>query len=545
MLNQISNCQEGEDEAKRKIRIHQTEVKVTYKDSANKFRKVEVQEPYPDSEHKVLLLVGESGAGKSTLINMIWNYIIGLCWVDDFRCKLIDDAIEDQNQAHTQTDWITAFTIHHDPKYPRAEYTLTIIDTPGFSSGLQRDREITNRIRHFINACGLMGIDRLDAVGFVVNSASPRLTIHQMHSFGSILSLFGHDVVNNIFMLLTFADGQKPQVLSSIGEAQVPYKEYIKFNNCALFVDQDTNDKDKDLLNATFWRMSFSSFKHLMKELGATQPVDLNLFRKVLKKRHVFQEIAEKMQRKIRRGVHKLEKLKTKKKRLEALNSKIEQNKRHTYEVKREIKNTSRTKPGQWTSTCEICKITCCSDCSHSDNKDKGKCGVMEHGRCTFYPKKCAWCSHKNNPFVITVDTNYVKETSLEMKMKYEKAEEKSQIVEQEIEEIQDDFEDIQRDTEDLLQQVRKTQETLARTALRPRMTNDTEYIDMLIINEQLSKEELGKDQRLVYLCDAKEKAMHLNEMLENDFDPFKNYKLNRNEPVRNPCEVIYSQITQ
>ena len=128
----MANCQEGEDEAKRNIRIHQTEVKVTYKDSTNKFRKVEVQEPYPHSEHKVLLLVGESGAGKSTLINMIWNYIIGLCWVDDFRCKLIDDAIEDQNQAHTQTDWITAYTIHHDPKCPRAEYTLTIIDTPGF-----------------------------------------------------------------------------------------------------------------------------------------------------------------------------------------------------------------------------------------------------------------------------------------------------------------------------------------------------------------------------------------------------------------------------
>ena len=38
----MANCQEDEDEAKRKIRIHQTEVKVTYKDSANKFRKVEV-----------------------------------------------------------------------------------------------------------------------------------------------------------------------------------------------------------------------------------------------------------------------------------------------------------------------------------------------------------------------------------------------------------------------------------------------------------------------------------------------------------------------
>ena len=177
-------------------------------------------------------------------------------------------------------------------------------------------------------------------------------------------------------------------------------------------------------------------------------------------------------------------------------------------------------------------------------NSEKGKCGVMEHGQCTFCPKRCAWWLHKNKPFVITVETKYVKETSLEMKMKYEKAEEKSQIVEQEIDEIQDDFEDIQKDTEDLLQRVKKSQETLARTALQPRMTNDTEYINMLIINEQLSKDELGKDQRLVYLYDAKEKAMHLNEMLENDFDPFKNYKLNRNEPVADPCEVFNSKIS-
>ena len=49
-------------------------------------------------------------------------------------------------------------------------------------------------------------------------------------------------------------------------------------------------------------------------------------------------------------------------------------------------------------------------------------------------------------------------------------------------------------------------------------------YIEMLIKNELYNKEEPEKHQRLLQLSDAKEKAKYLNEMLENDFDPFKHY---------------------
>ena len=516
----MANSQEDEAEASTEIRIQQTEVKVTYEDSANKFRKVEVGTPRPDSEHKVLLLVGESGAGKSTLINGIWIYIKGLAWNDNLRFKLIKDVTEDQNQAHSQTDWITAYTIHLDP-HSRAEYTLTIIDTPGFSSGLQRDSEIANMFRHFFNACNGMGIDKLDAVGFVVNSALPRLTVHQIHSFDSILSLFGNDVANSIFMLLTFADGQKPRVLSSIDEASVPYKTYIKINNCALFVGKIINESEEDI-NEIFWGMTFSGLKYLLDQLGSTQPVDLNLFRKVLKERHVLREIADKLRQKIQKGLKKLEKLKAEEKRLEMIESKVELNKRHTYVLKQETKNVIWAKPGQVTNYCERCNITCCSNCFYSDDNDKMKCSVMENEQCTFCPRKCAWLFHKNKPFVVTVHAEDVIQTSEEMKNKYEKAEAKRRIVRQDITELREEFEEIQMDTEALMQQARTSQDTLDRTALRPRVTSDVEYIEMLIRNELLSQEENGKHDRLLQLSDAKVKAKYLSEMLENDFDPFK-----------------------
>ena len=79
------------------------------------------------------------------------------------------------------------------------------------------------QIKEFFETKGSCGIDRLDAVGFVVQSSQSRLTQTQCYIYDSILSIFGKDIEKNIFLLCTFLDNDKPQVLSSILEANIPY----------------------------------------------------------------------------------------------------------------------------------------------------------------------------------------------------------------------------------------------------------------------------------------------------------------------------------
>ena len=75
----------------------------------------------------VLLVVGATGSGKTTLINFMVNHLFGIKFEDSYRFKLIHES-DNPNQAHSQTQQVTAYRLnHHDiMKFP---HTLTIIDT--------------------------------------------------------------------------------------------------------------------------------------------------------------------------------------------------------------------------------------------------------------------------------------------------------------------------------------------------------------------------------------------------------------------------------
>ena len=197
---------------------------------------------------KVVMVVGETGSGKTTFINAMFNFLCGVEIEDNFRFKLIEES-KTKSQAHSQTRAITAYTVHHQPWF-KTSFPITIIDTPGFgdTGGIQRDIEITQQIRRFFTSLGTKGIDTLDAVAFVATASSARLTPTQQYIFDSVLSLFGKDIANNIFMMLTFANSKpkpKPVVLGAIKAAKIPYKKYFKFNNTTIYGDE-TKERDND-----------------------------------------------------------------------------------------------------------------------------------------------------------------------------------------------------------------------------------------------------------------------------------------------------------
>ena len=214
---------------------------------------------------KVFMVVGATGAGKSTLVNGMVNYLLGVQWNDEFRFKIITEESK-ASQAHSQTQYITAYTFH-PMKGSAVPFAFTIIDTPGFvgTEGLESDKKITEQIKEFFSIAPPDGIDHLDGIGFVFPSSQPRLTPTQKYIFDSILSIFGNDVAKNIFMMITFADGQRPPILEAIKEANIPGggEMFFKFNNSALFAEN--KDSSEWSFDEMFWKMGLSSFGKFLK----------------------------------------------------------------------------------------------------------------------------------------------------------------------------------------------------------------------------------------------------------------------------------------
>lgn len=140
-----------------------------------------------------------------------------MIWEDDFRFQLTKQPETKISQAQCQTMFITAYTFY-PTESSRINNPLTIVDTPGFGDtrGIKQDYALIAQIKIFFSLSPPHGVDHIDAIGFVVKSASSRLTATQRYIINSIYSIFGKDMEQNIFLMVTFCDHAKPPVLEAI-----------------------------------------------------------------------------------------------------------------------------------------------------------------------------------------------------------------------------------------------------------------------------------------------------------------------------------------
>ena len=133
------------------------------------------------------------------------NYIYNVQFGDQFRLKLIKEQEKEGGQGVSQTDWVSAYFIKK-PKGSKIPYDLTVVDTPGFGDtrGIAQDKAIVKNIESFFNKV----LDSIDAVCFVVKATETRLSAAQHYIFNNVLNLWGKNMKNNIFILMTFADAE-------------------------------------------------------------------------------------------------------------------------------------------------------------------------------------------------------------------------------------------------------------------------------------------------------------------------------------------------
>ena len=489
----------------------------TFSLSGKMIRKVEIGEHPADKaiNHKVLMVMGATGAGKSTLINGMINYILGVEWKDDFRFKLIVDQVKSQTESVTTE--ITAYTIHHMDS-SNVKYSLTIIDTPGFgdTSGLKRDKEITQQIKHFFSLQDGNGIDHLDAIGFVTQSALVRLTPTQQYIFDSILSIFGNDVANNIFIMVTFCDGQMPPVIDAVKKANIPYSSYFKFNNSALYVNSSGSDPNSvDNFDEMFWRMGMASFMKFFTEFQKTQSVSLTLTRDVLENREKLEAAVQGLQRQMDACLGEMEVLRQEELILQKYEAQINANQDFTYTVDVPYYEAIPiTNPGEYVTNCLHCKITCHHPCGIPDDGDKWRCAAMDNGgsnsaRCERCDGKCSWRLHKNTGE--TLELRYKKDVRNfdDLKQKFDDASSKKKGSDKLIEGHARLLQKAHADLHALIEEARACLDILSRIALKPNPLTQVDYVQILIESEK-SQGKKGWQDRVNYLTKTKEQALML-----------------------------------
>ncbi|XP_071505965.1 uncharacterized protein [Diadema antillarum] len=499
--------------------------------------------------HLVVMVVGATGAGKSTLINGMVNYIFNVDWNDNFRFKII--AEEGENKAgrkvQSQTQMITSYTIN-PTKWSCFDFRLTIIDTPGFGDtrGIARDKAIVDQIREFFADSSLHHVDHINVIGFVAQASQARLTLTQKYVFDSVLALFGKDIEQNIMMLVTFADGQKPPLMDVIKEANIPCSNNIfKFNNSALFanktdVDQlsggkssndvvgrnvnDVEEGNADSLNNVFWKMGIQSMRRFFLALSQIEPKSLSLTQEVLKERQRLEAAIESLQPQIQIGFHKLDELQEEQRILEQHEEEIEANKDFTYVVDVQKSRKIDIK-GDYILKCSRCHFTCHYPCKITDYKDIARCCAMtEDGTCRVCPLRCPWAVHFHQNFKFDFYTEKETRTYAELESRYNDATGKKLAVGQVFKKHQEEFLSVQECVYRLISESHRSLKRLEEIAMRPNPLSTLDYVDILIEAEE-REAMAGWRKRVKALQEVRKAAEIQSQIGQANYNPFQQYQ--------------------
>ncbi|XP_030607797.1 uncharacterized protein LOC115795828 [Archocentrus centrarchus] len=469
---------------------------------------------------RTIMVLGATGAGKSTLINGMINYILGVKWEDYYRFKLVDED-QSKSQVHSQTSEVTVYKIHHQADFT-VPFSLTIVDTPGFGDtrGIKRDGEIVEQLRNLFSA--QHGVSEIDAVCFVAQASLARLTATQKYVFDSVLSIFGKDVAENIRILVTFADGQRPPVLEAINAAGVPCPKtknglpvHFKFNNSALFAnnkspeaDSVCDDDEEGSFDQMFWEMGTKSMKRFFDALNVIETKSLTMTKEVLRERNQLEISVENLQKQVKLGLAKLEEIKETSDKLKEHEAEISRNENFEFEVtvkKPDQVDISGT--GIYLTNCQQCHFTCHDNCAYANDADKIKCWAMgSNGYCTQCPGKCIWSVHFNQKYKWVYKEVKEKRTIKELKEKYQKAEGEKMTVQKVVGRLKEEYKRLQAEVVKLMQRSAECLNRLKEIALKPNPLSTPEYIDMLIEGEK-HEGKLGWKERVQALMKMKEKA--------------------------------------
>ena len=430
----------------------------------------------------IILVIGETGSGKTTLINSFVNALMEVTLGYNFRYTLVYD--KKLSQAHSQTQEVTMYNIK-----AKNGKCYKLIDTPGYGDvrGIAQDIIITQKISKFIKE----KLTYINSICFVARSSSPRLTPTQKYIFHSILELFGENVASNFIAMLTFCDGESPQVLAalkekgSIYDTVIPKVEkpwYYQFNNSAFFSIK------KNDFTTNFWNLGMKSFSRFVTRLDKMSPKPLDQTKNVIDNRRKLESLLEILQNKLERVLNQITQCKREYKIINDLKKDVKDSQNYKVKVKEPKSREVKLPDGKNTTTCLYCHATCHKICYLRDDEEKKYCAAMRCGKCIYCPNKCDWTKHKNTPFFYETYEEEKEVTYEELKKKYLTS--KSQIAKKKdvLNGVISKMKELNRECIQTQQQITDTINILKVIALNKEILSAEEHIDILIQVEKQEK---------------------------------------------------------
>ena len=496
----ISKKKSQDDEGKKKVELD------IYQYPEIQFNEEEKKKAF------TFMVIGETGSGKTTLINSFVNALMGVTMNANFRYIIISEHNLNLSQAQSQTQDVTIYNVK-----TKEGKCYQIVDTPGYGDvrGITQDKIITEKISKVLKE----KLDSINAVCFVARSSSPRLTPTQIYIFHSILELFGEDIMPNFIAMLTFCDGEEPQVLAALKEPGSVYDKiiphvkepwYYKFNNSAFF-----SLNIYDPFTIMFWELGMKSFKKFIERLEKLEKKTLKQTIEVLSERKKLESYIEILQEKLTITLNIVSQYKEEYKIINDLEKDIKDS--QNYEKVILVNKTRKIDlpQGKHITTCLICNITCHKICNIPDNDNIYKCSAMRNGNCTFCSKRCYWKEHKNTPYIIEHYLDKELITLNELKKKYDdstnKLFDKSKILKN----IKNNIYSLNRECIEIQENITKCINRLKEIALNKEILSSEEHIELLIQREKLERKE-GFLQRIEALELMKKQKKLMREAYQN-----------------------------
>ncbi|KAK3591691.1 hypothetical protein CHS0354_040621 [Potamilus streckersoni] len=485
-----------------------------------------------DVSEKTILVVGATGSGKSTLIDGMVNYLLGVNWEDKYRFTIID-KIEEENvkksdqfkQRQSQTDWITCYTIHI-PETRKTNHIFNIIDTPGLgdTEELQRDQIIVDQIRDFFTMTPPQGIETLDAVCFVTQANFERFTPHQSHILDSILSIFGKDISNNIFVLITFVDGTDPPVKKALEHAKIPFKKIFQFNNSALFLSKQQPENSP--FGPVFWNMGKDNFKLFFEELEKTETKCLFLPKNVSKTRDKLDETIQQLLQQMQKGLHVIITITQEKRIIDQHMPDIEANKEFEYEVEDIHQRKIDLTEGEYVSRCLTCNTICQYKSKIPSHVEEHDCSsVNSTDSCTRCSKGCSWSQHVETKYRFEFYPETVTKTFEDLKIKYGIAREKERQYSIYVSNMKEQINQVCGRVFSLIKQAINCINELNQEELEKNPLSRVEYIQLLIEAEK-KEVNYGWQNRVEMLEVFKKQPSIIKEIANQEFRPWTDEEL-------------------
>lgn len=471
-----------------------------------------------------IMVVGQTGSGKTTLLNSFVNFLYGIRYEDDFRYKIIvEENNRDQSKSLTKNVNIYRIAAHGD--YP----PFLIIDTPGYgdTEGINRDKEITELIKQKFEK----EVTTINAICFVAQSSNARLTPNQKYIFNSIIKLFGNNVGENFIIMMTFCDAQEPPLKNALMSSEsdlLPILKlskdktnlFLKFNNSAIFA---TN---KDIFNEMFWKLGMENFENFIKKLKSLNPKSLTLTNEVLNKRKQLNATVEGLIPQLNLGLSKLESIRQQLEKIEEERIKINGSKNFIiYSDVPKIKKVD-LKPGEYVTNCLNCNYTCHYPCYIRDDQ-KSNCDAMKNGKCTVCPKRCIHSDHKNAKFRIVVELIKEKTSLKDLEQKFFDSKKNLTKYEQIRSGLNEEFKNIKLKCLNIQRDVKKYVDRLKEIGLDSKIYSSTDYIDLLIQNEENNRKAgwQGRRKGLLEMKKIYETIKNSYEADNNNIIPFDEYE--------------------